>query len=212
MNKRISGMAIATTVVTVLATTLALPAWSQDKPAVPASGQEEVVIGREPGEAQAVAGRVRARTATILAIDPATRDITLSRPDGPDTVIHASEAVKNFDQLKVGDRVTLKQGEALLLGLRKTTGGIRERTDWLQVHVAQPGDRPGVVVKHRIQAVANVTAIDRKAGKLTLRGVREIRKFDVNDPKLLASLKVGDQVEATLLQGEALVVQPASAP
>ncbi len=202
MNKRILGIALA------LSATLAVPAWSQDKPAVSASDDGEVVIGREPSEA--MAARVRVRTATIKAIDPATRDVTLSRSEGPDVVIHASSAVKNFDQLKVGDRVTLTQGEALLIGLRKVTGGIRERTDWVEVHVAQPGDRPGVVVKHRIQAIANVTAIDRKAGKVTLRGVRETRKFDVNDPKLLASLKVGDQVEATLLQGEALVVQPAS--
>lgn len=203
MNKRILGLALA------LSATLAVPAWSQDKLAVPASDEGAAVIGREPGEAMAAS--VRVRTATIKAIDPATRDVTLSRPNGPDVVIHASEAVKNFDQLKVGDRVTLKQGEALLIGLRKVAGGIRERTDWVEVHVAQPGDRPGVVVRHRIQAVANVTAIDRKTGKVTLRGVRETRKFDVNDPKLLASLKVGDQVEATLLQGEALVVQPASA-
>lgn len=200
MNKRTLGIALA------LSATLAAPAWSQDKPAVSASDEGEVVIGREPGEA--MVARVRVRTATIKAIDPATRDVTLSRSEGPDVVIHASDAVKNFDQLKVGDRVTLKQGEALLLGLRKVTGEIRERTDWVEVHVAQPGDRPGVVVKHRIQAIANVTAIDRKAGKVTLRGVRETRKFDVNDPKLLASLKVGDQVEATLLRGEALVVQP----
>jgi Cu/Ag efflux protein CusF len=191
-----------------LSAILAVPAWSQDKPAVSASDEGEVVIGREPGEA--MVARVRVRTATIKAIDPATRDVTLSRAEGPDVVIHASDAVKNFDQLKVGDRVTLKQGEALLIGLRKVTGGIRERTDWVEVHVAQPGDRPGVVVKHRIQAIANVIAIDRKAGKVTLRGVKETRKFDVNDPKLLASLKVGDQVEATLLQGEALVVQPVS--
>jgi Cu/Ag efflux protein CusF len=203
MNKRILGLALA------LSATLAVPAWSQDKPAVPASDEGVAVIGREPGGAMAAS--VRVRTATIRAIDPATRDVTLSRPSGPDVVIHASEAVKNFDQLKVGDRVTLKQGEALLIGLRKVAGGIRERTDWVEVHVAQPGDRPGIVVRHRIQAIANVTAIDRKTGKVTLRGVRETRKFDVNDPKLLASLKVGDQVEATLLQGEALVVQPASA-
>jgi Cu/Ag efflux protein CusF len=204
MNKRILGIALA------LSATLAVPAWSQDKPAVSASDEGAVVIGRESGEA--MAARVRVRTATIKAIDPATRDVTLSRPNGPDVVIRAGDAVKNFDQLKVGDRVTLKQGEALLLGLRKVTGGIRERSDWMEVHLSQPGERPGVAVKHTIQAIANVTAIDRKTGKVTLRGVKETRKFDVNDPKLLASLKVGDQVEATLVQGEALVVRPAGAP
>src|ERR1700757_3450050 len=153
MNKRILGIALAL----ALSATLGVPAWSQDKPTVSASDAGGVVIGREPGEA--VAALMRERTATIKAIDPATRNVTLTRPSGPDVVIRASDAVKNFDQLKVGDRVTLKQGEALLLELRKVTGGIRERTDWMEVDVAPAGARPGVVVKHKIQAIANVTAI-----------------------------------------------------
>ncbi|SCK43784.1 hypothetical protein VAR608DRAFT_4240 [Variovorax sp. HW608] len=201
MNKRFAGLVLA------VSATLAVPAWSQDKPQAAPPDAGAVVIGREPGGA--VAGGVRTRSATITKIDSATRDITLKRPDGNEVTIRAGDAVKNFDQLKVGDVVTLKQGAALLVELRKVEGGgIRQRTDWVEVFLSQPGQSPGVGVRHTVHAVVNVFAIDHKKKTVTLRGVRETRKFEVDDPKLLDSLKVGDQVEATLVQGEALFVEP----
>ncbi|WP_431275310.1 hypothetical protein ACQ858_02720 [Variovorax ureilyticus] len=202
MNKRFVGFMLA------VSATLSVPAWSQDKSQAAPPDAGAVVIGREPGGA--VAGGVRTRSATITKIDSATRDITLKRPDGQEVTIRASDAVKNFDKLKVGDVVTLKQGAALLVELRKVEGGgIRQRTDWVEVFLSQPGQSPGVGVRHTVHAVVNVFAIDRKKKTVTLRGVHETRKFEVDDPKLLESLKVGDQVEATLVQGEALFVEPA---
>ena len=203
MKKRIAGLMLA------VSATVAFPVWSQDKPQAAPPDDGAVVIGREPGEA--LAAGVRTRSATITKIDSATRDITLKRPNGAEVTIRASDAVKNFDQLKVGDVVTLKQGAALLVGLTKVEGnGIRQRTDWVEVFLSQPGQSPGVAVRHRVHAVVNVFAIDRKKKTVTLRGVRETRKFEIDDPKLLESLKVGDQVEATLIQGEALFVEPAA--
>jgi len=205
MNKRIVGLMLA------VSATVSVPAWSQDKAQTAPPDAAAVVIGREPGEA--VAGGVVTRSATITKIDAAKRDITLKRPNGTEVTIRAGEEVKNFDQLKVGDIVTLKQGAALLMELRKTEGsGIRQRSDWVEVFLSQPGQSPGVAVKHTVRAVVNVFAIDRKKKTVTLRGVRETRKFEVDDPKLLDSLKVGDQVEATLIQGEALFVERAGKP
>lgn len=205
MNKRIVGLMLAVSAM------LSVPAWSQNKPQAAPPDAGAVVIGREPGEA--VAGGMVTRSATITKIDPATRDITLKRPDGTEVTIRAGDAVKNFDKLKVGDVVTLKQGAALLIGLSKVEGGgIRQRTDWVEVFLSQPGQSPGVAVRHTVHAVVSVFAIDRKKKTVTLRGVRETRKFEIDDPKILESLKVGDQVEATLIQGEALFVEPGRAP
>ena len=57
-----------------------------------------------PGRA---ASRTVKLTATITAIDKATRDVTLKGPQGNDVTVTASPEVKNFDQLKVGDQVDL---------------------------------------------------------------------------------------------------------
>jgi len=64
------------------------------------------VVDRQPGKvgiSQAVDV-----TATISAIDAAKREITLKGPDGKDTTVVAGPEVKNFSQLKVGDKVDIQ--------------------------------------------------------------------------------------------------------
>src|ERR1700761_8013895 len=107
-------------------------AWSQTPPPAhhphhPHHGPSTaVVVGSGPnGVGGAV---VTVDRATITAIDPATRMVTLQTPAGAQMTIHAGDEVRNFDQLKVGDRVVSRQTEALLLGLRKVPNGIRQRT------------------------------------------------------------------------------------
>ena len=187
-------------------------AWSQTPP--PAhhghhamqGDSTAVLVGSGPnGVGGAV---VTVERATITAIDPATRMVTLQAPSGATFSIHAGEEVRNFDQLKVGDRVVSRQTEALLLGLRKVPNGIRQRTDFVDLVGSAPGGRPGLTARHVVQAVANVTAVDAKAGTVTLRGVNETRTIKVSDRALLATLSVGDQVEATMVDQEAISVLP----
>ena len=67
-------------------------------------------------------------TATITAIDKATRDITLKGPQGNELTVTAGPEVKNFASLKVGDQVDLQYAEALTLELKKGGGMIVART------------------------------------------------------------------------------------
>lgn len=168
---------------------------------------DKVVVGR--GQNAAGGAVVEVRHATITAIDPATRSVTLKPESGDQVTIHAGEAVQNFDQLKVGDVVTFRQSQAVLLGLRKVPDGIRQRTEWIDLQRSAPGARPLLIARHVVQAVANVTAIDTRAGTVTLRGVSETRTIPVPDRQLLASLKVGDQVEATIVDRDAVSIRPA---
>ena len=65
-----------------------------------------VAVGSAPGKA-GIAQTVKI-TATITAIDKATRDVTLKGPQGNELVVTAGLEVKNFDNLKVGDQVDLQ--------------------------------------------------------------------------------------------------------
>src|SRR4051812_7055923 len=58
-------------------------------------------------------------TATVEAIDTASRTVTLKGPGGNLVPIVAGPEVKNFDQIKVGDRVLVRYAEALSLELKK---------------------------------------------------------------------------------------------
>ena len=69
-------------------------------------------------------GGVASVTATIEAIDAANRVVTLKDvSDGTTEVIYAGPEVKRFDALKVGDKVTFRYHESIVLQLHKA--GIR---------------------------------------------------------------------------------------
>ena len=68
------------------------------------------VVDRQPGRvgiAQAVDV-----TATIIALDAAKREMTLKGPDGKEATMVAGPEVKNYGQLKVGDKVDIQYVEA----------------------------------------------------------------------------------------------------
>src|SRR6185369_12019451 len=86
--------------------------------AAPALAQTgAVAVGSAPGMA-GVAQTVK-MTATITAIDAATRDVTLKGPQGNEVVVTAGPEVKNFANMKVGDAVDVQYVEALTLELKK---------------------------------------------------------------------------------------------
>ena len=58
-------------------------------------------------------------TATVVAIDQATRSVTLKGPQGNELSFKADEAVKNLPQVKVGDEVSVSYYESLVMRVLK---------------------------------------------------------------------------------------------
>ena len=75
------------------------------------------VVASEPGKAAAV--RAVEISAQVVAIDKATRTVSLKTPKGDVVDIVASAEVKNFDQVKVGDFLFVRYVQALTLELKK---------------------------------------------------------------------------------------------
>ena len=105
--------------------------------AVNASAQTNVVTSSGPGKAS-VENTVDL-TATIIAIDKTTRDITLKGPKGDWVVVTAGPEVKNFDEMKVGDTVHARYVEALVLELKKGSDLAVTRTEETTASGAKPG-------------------------------------------------------------------------
>ena len=80
-----------------------------------AMAQTGTMTKSEPGKVS-VADSVKA-TATVTAVDKATRLITLQGQDGNSFVVQAGPEVKNFDQIKSGDLVVVQYVQALTLEL-----------------------------------------------------------------------------------------------
>src|SRR5436309_4453184 len=70
-------------------------------------------------------------TATIQAIDAATRSVTLRAENGDEDTFTVSPDVKRFNQLKVGDTITATYYEALVFQVRKPGAPSPQPTDTL---------------------------------------------------------------------------------
>ena len=183
--------------------------------ALPAAAQKPDVTGgtavaSEPGKAAVV--RTIKVTAQVMAIDKATRTLTLKGPDGNSVDVVAGEEVKNFPQIKVGDFVVVQVLQSLALELKKTKGGeaIAAREG---MATSKPGERPAGVAAREITAIAKVTAVDPKAKTISLKGPRgNVVKLNVENPDQFKVVKVGDEVQVTYTEAAAVSVEPGKKP
>ena len=191
----------------ILASTIAAAALAAS-PVLAQTGA--AVVGKAPGKV-AMAQTVKA-TATITAIDAATRAITLKGPKGNETVVTAGPEVKNFAQMKVGDQVTVEYVESLALELKKGGGAPVAATAKEGAAAAKPGERPGVVGGRQVTVVADVIDLNAETQVVTLKGPQRTVELKVRDPEQFKLIKKGDQVQATYTEAVAIAVTPAAAP
>ncbi|MBV9192148.1 MAG: hypothetical protein JOZ85_16825 [Betaproteobacteria bacterium] len=136
--------------------------------------------------------------AQVVSLDRLTRAITLKGPKGTVVDMIAGPEVKNFEQLKVGDFVTVRYFQSLALELGKPG---QAGTSY--------GERP-TARGREVRAIAKVTAIDESAKTVSLKGPRgNTVTLDVRNPEHFKVLKVGDDVLVTYTEAVAFSVTPA---
>jgi hypothetical protein len=167
------------------------------------------IVASEPGKV-AVAETV-SLSATVEAIDKAKRLLTLKGPEGNSVVVQAGSEVRNFDQIKVGDKVVAQYIEALTLTLKPGGGAIREKIEREDAVAAKPGEKPGAAVGRQVTVIADVIAVDAKKQSIRVKGPQRTVDLKVRDPNQFKLIKVGDQIEATFTEALAIAVGPAPA-
>jgi len=166
------------------------------------------VIASEPGRAAAV--RAVRITALVVAIDKATRTVTLKGPEGNVVDVVAGDEVKNFAQINVGDFVAVSFVQSLSLELQKTKSGASGISHREEAVTARPGERPAAAAGREVTAIAKVTAVNKKAKTITLKGPRgNAVTLDVQNPDQFKVVKVGDEVKVVYTEAVAISVEPA---
>ena len=132
-------------------------------------------------------------SATVSAIDPSKRKVTLRLADGTKTAVKCGPDIANFDQIKVGDRVnaTLTEELALYLG----QGDPRSAAGATGVALAPVGAKPAGIVADTVQITAKVTSVNAAKRKVTLelpdgskKTVKAGKQID------LSEINIGDNV------------------
>lgn len=135
-------------------------------------------------------------TATIQAIDPTARTVTLRDEQGNEDTYSVSPQVKRFNELKVGDTVKMTYHESLVLQVRKP-GEAATVSDTAAVAVGK-GALPSATMSAQDTVTVTVKAIDPAVPSVTVTtpdGRTVTRKIE--DRKHLEGLKVGDKVDIT---------------
>ena len=161
----------------------------------------------DPGKSVLIEQAARV-TASVLAVDRADRSITIKDSDGKIHEIDLTDDVKNFDQIDPGDQIELDIYSALFMQIAKPGEEFEDRAV-SQVAVAQPGDKPKLVNVDMVEALAEITAINRDTREITITGPRgnsitlqvpeNVEQFDER--------KVGEKVNARYIEAFAIAVE-----
>ena len=155
-------------------------------------------------------GGVASVTATIQSIDSANRLVTLKDDASGETqVIYAGPNVKRFDALKVGDKVTFRYHESMVLQLHKAGTTASGNAPAASTGITRtPGEKPGGTMAKQLTATVTVTAIDEKNSAITVKA-DDVSTFSshVENKKDLEGVAVGDHIEITYTQALAISVE-----
>ena len=155
-----------------------------------------------------VVGETVRTEATVVAVNQKDRIVTLKNAEGKTFDVVVGDEVKNLAQVKIGDVVVAEHSFAVAAKLKKGSG-LRSRTENSSAARAAPGEKPAGVLSREVDFVADVLNVDAKTGIVTLLGAKgKIVDLKVNDPKVLAEIKKGDQVEGSYIEAMAIAVVP----
>jgi Cu/Ag efflux protein CusF len=160
-------------------------------------------------EPEVAIGDTAVAVATVVSIDKETRTLTLEDEDGEQWNFAAGPEVRNFDQIKTGDRVITQFYAAFAIALGPKGSGTAGRVDEIQVERAKPGEKPAGRITHTVTAGGIVEAVDKENRMVTLKGTAQTVVLEVSEDVDLSKVKVGDEVEAAYIASYAVAVEPA---
>lgn len=148
--------------------------------------------------------------ATVMAINHETRMVTLETADGSTMEIKAGPEVKRLNEIETGDGVVLTYHESLVMSIVPAAeAGQTGAAVTAAVGRAPDTESPAGSVVRRIDAVVEITAIDKTAQTVHVKGPQgNVVTVRVRHPENLGKLKVGDRVHIAYTEAVAVAIVP----
>lgn len=146
-------------------------------------------------------------TATVVGIDKADRELTLQGPQGNIMVVDVDPSVTGFDQIRVGDKVSVDYYQSMSVAMAPR--GQQPSESVAAVVGRGPGAKPEGYAIQTIDAMATVRSINRQNRMVTLQGPSG-EMFTVQAPQNMAAfdnLKVGDSMQVRYTESVAVAVR-----
>ena len=143
-------------------------------------------------------------TATVDRIDKFSRTLTLRRENNLTQMVLVDPSEKLFDELKTGDRVTVRYTDSVVVQVRPGASLSLPRDTTSDAKAANDQ------VVQQLKTVVTIESIDPDGQFVIYRtedGLKAMRT--VADKKLLQGVRQGDRVEITLTRERAVSIQRA---
>lgn len=161
----------------------------------------------QPGKPGGVILDTYQETATVTAVDRATRKVTLVNTKGRKSTITAGPEVANFAQIAVGDQVKAIVAEETVITVRKP-GKPTDTRAAAGMALAPLGAKPAAVAAETVEVTAKVHSIDVKHQKATLQFSDGTRMtYKVRQDVDLTQQHVGDEVVIRVTDAVAISVE-----
>lgn len=145
-------------------------------------------------QTKTITGDVKVAKGTVEAIESASREVTIKKDDGTYTTMSIPEGAKRFDSIKIGDTVSVRYYENMVL--RVKAPGEKDADTGVASVTPAPGTGPSGTLAKQRTITATITAIDPAVPSITFTGPNNWKySSKVQDKKALAKVKVGDKVE-----------------
>jgi hypothetical protein len=171
-------------------------------PALPAVAQQPAVLSQ-----------TFETTATVETVDAKTRQMLLKTEDGHFLTLVAGPQVRNFAQIKSGDRIYARYESELAARIGKPDETMLTDQDLVGGGRAAPGSKPGGERDLEVRRKITVSAIDLEHNLLTFSDAGQVTHVvRVRSPPMqafLRTLKPGDIVDVTFREAAMVEVQPA---
>lgn len=157
-------------------------------------------------QSKTVTGKEVTVTAVIEGIEKGSRQLYVKKPDGKNEVVYVPAEIKRFDSLKIGDKITVRYYENVVL--RMATPGAAPVDSTSRAVTPAPG-LAGTAARQQT-ITATISAIDPALPSVSFTGPRGWNyTTKVQDKALLAKFKVGDKVDITWTEATLVSVEDA---
>ena len=166
-----------------------------------------------PAQAQTTVQDTLTITAEVVAVDPATRQLTLRGPLGGEIAGRVDDAVKNLGQVKVGDMLSISYRASVAMTASKP-GQPNPLFIGGDASTAAEGERPSVSVSEQTKRTVTVVSVDPEKRTVVLQGENgTLFPVEVERPEFarkLQTLRPGDKIDVVVTEAAIVEVTPAA--
>lgn len=149
-------------------------------------------------------------TASVEAIDYATREATLKGPLGNTVTFTVDQRVQRLNEIKVGDLIRADYYISIAAELRKPTPEEEEHPLVVldAAGKAPPGTSPAAGGLRRFKVVTTIEGLDRPTETITVKGPRgNYLTARVADPSRLTQMRIGEHIVITYTEALAISLE-----